>query len=205
MKKIIAKLKSMDKQRAHHIALYVALGAFLVLVVYRFAMFGIMQHKSVFNLTRDAESNGTPVSVIEMKKTDGVIYEPLFINDNRGYVSGMRVSRFRAGQKITGGGEVVSVSNSIDLDSGMHIVRTRGVVNGAHTVEIKDNGFYVPTYAIQNGVVFIVRDAHAHAVSVKVVRGDADNTMITGVTDGDVVITSHITDGALIRVINRGL
>ena len=174
---------------------------FLLLVVYRFASFGFEQHKTVFNLTREANANGVPVSVIEMQKTDGVIYEPLFVNNNRGYVSGMRVSRFKSGQKITGGGEVVSVSTSLDLDSGMHVVRTRGATDGAHMVEIREKGFYVPTYAVQNGAVFVVRDGVAHAVPVNVVRGDTENTIITGVANGDIVITSHITDGALIKVI----
>lgn len=201
MKKIIAKFKTMDSHRLHHIVLRIAMMAFLLLVVYRFVSFFIMQNRSVFNLTRDANANGAPVSVVEMKKTTGVIYEPLFIDNDRGYVSGMRVARFKVGQKITDGGEVVSVSSSLDLDSGMYVVRTRGTKNGAHTVEIKENGFYVPTYAIQNGAVFVVRDGVAHVVPIKVVRGDAENTMITGVTDGDVVITSHITDGAKVKIV----
>ncbi len=201
MKKIIAKFKTMDSHRLHHIVLRIAMMAFLLLVVYRFVSFFMMQNRSVFNLTRDANANGAPVSVVEMKKTTGVIYEPLFIDNDRGYVSGMRVARFKVGQKITDGGEVVSVSSSLDLDSGMHVVRTRGAKNGAHTVEIKENGFYVPTYAIQNGAVFVVRDGVAHVVPIKVVRGDAENTMITGVTDGDVVITSHITDGAKVKIV----
>ena len=201
MRKLIEKIKNMDSHRRNHILMRIGLGALALLVIYRFVAFGWEQHKSVFNLTRDANANGVPVSVVEMEKSDGVIYEPLFINNNRGYVSGMRVARFRAGQKITGGGEVVSVSNSLDLDTGMHVVHTRGVANGAHTVEIHENGFYVPTYAVQNRTVFVVRDGAAHATPVNVVRGDAENTMITGVADGDVVITSHITDGANVKVI----
>ena len=191
----------MDKQRPYHIVLRAMVGLFLVLVVYRFVSFGLEQNRSVFNLTRDANTNGVPVSVVEMNKTNGVIYEPLFINNNRGYVSGMRVSRFKTGQKITDGGEVVSVSNSLDLDSGMYVVRTRGATDGAHTVEIKENGFYVPTYALQNGNVFVIRNGVAHGIPVNVVRGDADNTMITGVTDGDVVITSHVSEGVLVKII----
>ena len=201
MKKIIEKIKNMDKQRMRHIVLRAIIGAFLLLVIFRFVSFGLEQHKSVFNMTRDANANGVPVSVVKIRKTNGVIYEPLFINNNRGYVSGMRVSRFKAGQKITGGGEVVSVASSLDLDSGMHVVRTRDTSDGAHMVEIRDSGFFVPTYAIQNGVVFVARDNVAHAVPVSVVRGDAENTMVTGLRNGDVVITSHITDGALIKVI----
>ena len=201
MQKIIEKLKSLNQQKTRHIALRVALGAFALFVVWRFVSFGMEQNKVVFNMTRDALQNGTPVSVVEMKKTDGVIYEPLFINNNRGYVSGMRVERFMAGQKISDGGTVVSVSQSIDLDSGMHIVRTRGAADGAHLVEIRESGFYIPTYAVQNGTVFVVRDGVATAVSVDTVRGDADNTMITGVTDGDMVITSHVFDGDKVRVV----
>lgn len=191
----------MDKQRMRHILMRIAIGLFLLFVVYRFVSFGMEQRQRVFNLTRDANTNGLPVSVVRMRLKDGIIYEPLFINNNRGYVSSMRIDRFKTGQKITGGGEVVSVSKSLDLDTGMHIVRTRGAANGAHTVEIKENGFYVPTYAVQNGNVFVVRDSVAHSVPVTVVRRDAKNTMITGVNKGDIVITSHITDGALIKVI----
>jgi len=191
----------MDAHRRNHILMRIGLGALAILVIYRFVAFGITQYKSVFNMTRDAQLNGAPVNVVEMQKADGVIFEPLFINNNRGYVSSMRVARFKAGQKITGGGEIVSVSNSLDLDTGMHVVRTRGATDGAHTVEIKENGFFVPTDAVKNGNVFVVRDGVAHIVPVNVVRGDTTNTMITGVNSGDIVITSHITDGEKVRVI----
>ena len=201
MKKITEKIKQLNSQRTRHIVLRVCFGAFLLLVVWRFVSFGMDQNRVVFNMTRDAVQNGVPVSVVEMKKTDGVVYEPLFINDNRGYVSGMRVGRFAVGQKISNGGEVVSVSRSLDLDSGMHIVRTRGASNGSHMVEIRESGFYVPTYAIKNGNVFVVRENVAHIVPVTVVRGDADNSMISGVANGDIVITSHVADGDLVRVI----
>ena len=201
MKKMWEKIKNMDSHRRNHIVMRVGVALFAILVIYRFVAFGINQHKSVFNMTRDAELHGVPVSVMDAKKTDGVIFEPLFVNDNRGYVSSMRVARFKPGQKITGGGEVVSVSASLDLDTGMHVVRTRGANNGAHTVEIRENGFYVPTDAVKNGTVFVVRDGVAHAVSINVVRGDGEHTMISGVSDGDVIITSHIADGDLVRVI----
>jgi len=201
MKKLIVKIKNMDSHRRNHIVMRVGVALFAILVIYRFVAFGLEQHKSVFNMTRDAELHGVPVSVMDAKKSDGVIYEPLFVNDNRGYVSSMRVARFKPGQKITGGGEVASVSASLDLDTGMHVVRTRGATNGAHTVEIRENGFYVPTDAVKNGTVFVVRDGVAHAVSINVVRGDGEHTMITGVSDGDVIITSHIADGDLVRVI----
>ncbi len=201
MRKIIEKFKNIDSHRMHHILMRIAIIAFALLVIYRFMSFFAMQNRSVFNMTRDAAQNGAPVSVIEMQKTNGVIYEPLFVNNNRGFVSGMRVGRFRAGQRITGGGTVVSVSNSVDLDSGMHVVRTHGVSNGAHTVEIAENGFYVPTYAVHNGVVFVVRDGVAKSVPVSVVRSDLDNAMITGVAAGDVVITSNVTDGSLVKII----
>ena len=201
MKQLWEKIKNMDSHRRNHILMRIGLVALAILVVYRFVAFGITQHKSVFNLTRDAQLNGAPVSVVEMQKSDGVIFEPLFISKNHGYVSSMRVARFKVGQKITGGGEVTSVSNSLDLDTGMHVVRTRGAADGAHTVEIKENGFYVPTDAVKNGNVFVVRDGVAHIVPVNVVRGDTTNTMITGVNSGDIVITSHITDGEKVRII----
>lgn len=201
MKKLIVKIKNMDLHRRNHIVMQIGVAMFVILVIYRFVAFGVEHYKSVFNMTRDSELHGVSVSVMTAQKSDGVIYEPLFVNDNRGYVSGMRVARFKPGQKITGGGEVVSVSTSLDLDTGMHIVRTRGATNGAHTVEIRENGFYIPTDAVKNGTVFVVRDGVAHAVSIDIVRGDGEHTMITGVSDGDIIITSHIADGDLVRVI----
>lgn len=205
MRKITEKIKNLNTQRTRHIVLRIIMVVFALFVIYRFVSFGMEKNMSVFNMTRDAEKNGVPVSVLEMKKTDGVIYEPLFIKNNRAYVSSMRVSKFKSGQKISDGGEVVSISSSIDLDSGMHIVRTRGAADGAHTVEIRENGFYVPTYAVHNGNVFIVRDGVAHSIPVAVIRGDADNTMITGVENGDVVITSHVSEGNKVKVVNQGL
>lgn len=201
MRKIIKKIENIKLQKLRHIALRVGIVVFLGFVVWRFVSFGLEQNMSVFNMTRDAMKNGVPVSAIEMQKTNGVIYEPLFINANRGYVSGMRVAKFASGQKISGGGEIVSVSKSIDLDSGMYIVRTRGATDGEHMVEIRENGFYVPTYALQNGFVFVVKDDVAHSVAVKVIRGDSENTLITGVAQGDVVITSHVVDGQKVKVI----
>ncbi|MBR2286154.1 MAG: hypothetical protein IJ866_01715 [Alphaproteobacteria bacterium] len=201
MRKIIEKIKGMDSHRLHHILMRIAVTIFALLVVYRFVSFFMMQNRSVVNLTRDANQNGAPVSVIEMAQTDGVIYEPLFIKANRGYVSGMRVGRFRTGQKITDGGVITSVAQSVDLDTGMYVVHTRGAADGAHTVEIREKGFYVPTYAVHNGNVFVVRDGVAKSIPVSVVRSDLDNAMITGVANGDVVITSNITDGALVKII----
>ena len=201
MNKIIDKIKKISPQRLRHIVLRVGIMAFALMIVWRFISFGMEQNMSVFNMTRDAQENGVPVSVVQMKQINGVIYEPLFINNNRGYVSSVRIPKFHAGQKISNGGEVVSASTSIDLDSGMHVVRTRGASDGAQLVEIRENGFYVPTYAVQNENVFIVRDGLAHSVPVKIVRGDAENTMITGVADGDLVITSHVTDGVKVRVV----
>lgn len=191
----------MDPHRRNHIAMRIVIILMGLLVIYRFISFGLEQNRSVFNLTRDAKTNGVPVSVIEMRTTDGVIFEPLFINNNRGYVSSMRVARFKSGQKITGGGEVVSVSGALDLDTGMHVIRTRGAKNGAQTIEIRESGFYVPTDAVQNNTIFVVRNGVAHGISINVVRGDAKNTMVTGVVDGDVVITSHVTDGQKVKVI----
>ena len=84
MRKIIEKIKNLDTHRVTHIALRVVFVAFAMLVVYRFVMFGLMQRRDVFNMARDANANGVPVNVIKMQQTDGVIYEPLFINNNRG-------------------------------------------------------------------------------------------------------------------------
>ena len=66
----------------------------------------------------------------------------------------------RAGQKIENG-KITFVSNSIDLNTGMFLVRTSGVSNGLHFAEFTTDGIFVPLYAIADNSVFVVENGVA--------------------------------------------
>ena len=200
MKKLWQKISGMDSHRRNHILMRIGLVLFAALVIYRFVAFGLEQHKSVFNLTRDAGANDTPVSVIQMQQTDGVIYEPLFVNNNRGLVSGMRVALFRAGQKI-GDCKIVSVSRNIDLDTGMHVVRTSGCQDGLVYAENKKNGFYIPVSALRGDAVFVVNSGVAELREIVIENRDMEKALIkSGITQGDIVILSNIQNGEKVKI-----
>ena len=105
----------------------------MILVVatfgYRFYSVARENNFDVFNIARVNAANGTPVVVLEMQKTDGILLEPITIKNNRAFVSGKRVNMFHAGQKI-GNCKIVSVSKNIDLDTGMHVIKTSNCSDG---------------------------------------------------------------------------
>lgn len=169
-------------------------------VVYRFAMVAAMNRTFVYNPVRAALENGTVVEVLNVTRQNGVIREPVTIKNNRAYVSGARAALLRAGQKI-GDGEIVSVASGIDLDTGMHAVRTRGVADGLQYAEFRANGYFVPVYAVNNATVFVADGDIARARTVRVARQDSETAYITdGLRDGDVVILTRVADGDKIQI-----
>lgn len=176
-----------------------AVAALVLWVLFRVVMIGAEKRMFVFNPTRDALSRGIPVTAITMQRTPGKLMEPITVHANRALVSGARARLLRAGQKI-GDGEIVSVSDGIDLDTGMHVVHTRGVADGLQYAEYSATGYFVPVYAIKDGAVMVMDGDVARARRVTVSRSDADNAMISdGLHDGDVVILTTVTDGAKVR------
>lgn len=184
-------------RRVIYIAIAVAIVAW---VVFRFASIAAQNRMQIFNPARMHISDGVPVTVLEMSRTDGVIMEPLSVKNNRAHVSGARKKLFAAGQRVSTG-QIVSVSSDIDLDSGMHVVQTRGVENGMHMAEFRAHGYFVPVYAVYDNYVFVVRDGVATTQPVTIARRDAEYAYITsGLKDGDVVILSRINDGDKIQI-----
>lgn len=161
----------------------------------------ILQHnQSVFNISRDVATNGTPVVVMTAQNTSGILREPITIDNNRAYVSGNRVGLFRPGQRV-GGGKITSVSQNINLDTGMYVIKTSGVEDGLQYVEYNRNGYFVPVYAVVNDNVFVYENGRAVLRRVIVAHSDADTALITqGLHDGDVVILSHVADGETVRI-----
>lgn len=200
MEKLQQLMEQLKQPRARKI-MSIGLIAVLVLwVVFRFTMIGIENARSVYNAARVAETDGVPVVVQQIERTSGVLREPIAVKSNRAYVASGRAHKFGAGQHVAGG-VIVSVSPDIDLDSGMHVVRTRGVADGLQYAEFRATGHFVPVYAVNNGVVMVADGNIARARDVVVARQDADNALISsGLNDGDVVILTRVSDGEKIQV-----
>lgn len=181
--------------------MYIALVAVLVgWVIFRFAAVASENARYVYNASRVAADVGMPIDALEIVATDGVLYEPISVKNNRAYVTGDRASKLRAGQKV-GDGKIVSVSRGLDLETGMILVRTSGVSDGLHYAEFSANGYFVPLYAITDGTVFVAQDGVATVRVVTVSRQDSENAYITsGLHDGDIVILSRVNSGDKVKV-----
>ncbi len=182
-------------------AMYIALVAVLAgWVVFRFAAVASENARYVFNASRMAADVGLPIESVQMVATDGVLYEPISVKNNRAYVTGNRASKLRAGQKI-GTGKIVSVSKNLDLETGMFLVKTSGVSDGLHHAEFAANGYFVPLYAITDGSVFVAENGVATLRSVQIARQDSETAYITsGLRDGDIVILSRVNAGDKVKV-----
>jgi hypothetical protein len=179
--------------------------AVLVLLVgwfiYRFVMVAIESRMVVFNPVRDANKNGTLVETVVANKKDGVINFPIAITNNRAYVSGNARTKLRVGQKISQGGTVAYVSNSLDYDTGMYIVKTNGANDGVNNVQISCSGYFVPVYAVRDGNVMLEKSGVAESVDVKVTAQDSEFACISGeISNGDIVILSKVSNNQKVNV-----
>ena len=197
MEKIAENLKT--KKMKHFFAI-LTIAILIGWVVFRFAAVASENARYVFNASRAAADVGLPIESVQMVATDGVLYEPISVKNNRAYVTGNRASKLRAGQKI-GTGKIVSVSKNLDLETGMFLVKTSGVSDGLHHAEFAANGYFVPLYAITDGSVFVAENGVATLRSVQIARQDSETAYITsGLRDGDIVILSRVNAGDKVKV-----
>jgi len=167
---------------------------------YRFYAVSKENNFEVFNIIRNNAQNGVPVQVLDMQKTDGVLLEPITIKNNRAFVSGKRLSAFKAGQKV-GNCRVVSVSQNIDLDTGMHVIKTAGCENGLQYAENTKNGFYVPVSALRGNTVYVAQDGVAELREIVIENRDMNNALVkSGLNSGDLVILSNVKNGEKIKI-----
>lgn len=197
MERIKEKVSSPKGRRFLYV---IGIAVLLGWVVFRFTAIGAEKSLYVFNAARVAADVGAPVEAISVSKREGILKEPIGIKNNRAYVSGARIANLHVGQKV-GDGQIISVSKNIDLDSGMHVVKTRGVADGLQYAEFVETGYFVPLYAINNGVVFIAENGVATPRNVNIVRQDSDTALISeGLQDGDLVILSKVNSGDKVQV-----
>jgi len=204
MEKLLDKMEQI-KMWAHRPRnkkrIYAALVLIVVLwVIGRFVMVVVENHRFVFNPARAAADAGLVVDVMSAKVEKGALREPVTVKNNRAMVSGARAVILKPGQKI-GDGVIVSVSRGIDLDTGMHTVRTRGVADGLNYAECEITGVFVPSYAVAGDRVYVVDGGHAAARRVTIGGNDADTTVVTtGLQDGDTIILSRVTPGVKVQI-----
>lgn len=164
-------------------------------VAFRIWVLVVERNQVVFNAARASAENGIPVSVMIAQNDTDVLYEPLTIKNNRALVTGARVGLFRAGQSVSTG-KIISVSSKIDLDTGMYVIKTRGVSDGLQYAEYRRNGYFVPVYAVHDNQVFVIENGVATPHKVVIAREDANRMLITrGLNDGDRVILSNVSSG----------
>jgi len=197
MEKIASKLKSQQIKNALYGACAIALVGW---VVFRFAAIGAENARAVFNPARVAADVGAPVYAMKMSRGTGVLREPIEIKNNRALVSSVRVGKLQSGQRV-GAGEIVSVLHDVDLNTGMHIVRTRGATDGLQYAEFETDGYFVPLYAVNNGTVMLDVNGVATPRNVTILRSDAQNALVDGLNDGDVVILSHVDAGGKVQIV----
>lgn len=184
-------------------ALYgICIVALIAWAVFRFAAIGAENARDVFNAARYAADVGAPVYAVEMKYQSGVLHEPIAVQNNRALVSASRVDKLDVGQTV-GDGKIVSVSRNVDLNTGMHIVRTRGASDGLQYAQFITDGYFVPLYAVRDGAVMLAVDGIATPRSVRILRQDAQTAMIDGVADGDIVILSDVSAGDRVQIKNN--
>jgi hypothetical protein len=130
----------------------------------------------VHNITRIHRDSGAPREYVIAKKTTDVLSEPLFVQNGRALVSAGRIRKFAVGDKIRGkDAQITYISQGIDLDTGMFVVRVSGNISGNVFVQKKHTGFFLPADArLPDGARVIARDN--------------ERMVVVGLKDGDRVI-----------------
>jgi hypothetical protein len=130
---------------------------------------------AVNNVVRIQAEKGVPRNYVEAARTTDFLSEPLYVRNGRALVSTGRVGKFRVGQKVRGKtARIISVSNGIDLDTGMFVIRFSERISGSVFVEQKYTGFFLPLDA----------EIPEHA---KIVAKDNERVVATGLREGEKV------------------
>ncbi len=197
MEKIKEHIASGNVKKLSYVLCAIALVCW---TAFRFAAIGSESSRNVFNPTRVALDKGAPIEVIDVATTTGILRDPIFVKNNRALVSYARAKNLSAGQKI-GNGVITYVSKSVDLDSGMYLIKTRNTSDGLQYAELKTTGCFVPVSAVNDGFVFVVDGDLASLRKVVISNQDSENVLIkSGIADGDKVILSRVIDGQKIQV-----
>ncbi len=194
-------VKQLKTRKVRHIIYLICFCLIVGIFVFRFYTVFAERNRSVFNVARNNIENGTPVKVLEIQETDGVLYEPLNIKHNRAYISGGRIKLFHTGQSL-GDCKILSVSNRLDLDSGMYLIKTSGCNDGLKYAQNKQRGFYIPVSSVSGNTVYVVNGEVANVREITIAARDSQNVLVkSGLQNGDMVILSNVQNGEKIKIV----
>ena len=139
---------------------------FAVWTAYRIDRLGADKNLRINNIVRIHTETGIPQSTVVAEQTSEFLLEAVHVTNGRALVSGSRIGRFRVGQGVLGeNSRVTMVSNRVDIDSGMYIVRFSGNISGTVMVMRRYTGFFLPLEAeLPDGARVIARDAKRQVV-----------------------------------------
>ena len=178
----------------------VALG-FVGIVTYRVVQISYENRRDIFNAERAAEIFGIPAETILVQIERNTLLTPVAVRDGRIFVANGRVHQFRPGQRLSNGGRITSVSRNIDMNTGLFIIRASGE-NGNHFAEMEYDGVFLPLSAISDNIVMVSENQIAVTREVSIIAADAERAVVTGLTEGDIVILTQVEPGRKIKPIN---
>ena len=180
--------------------------AIALIVGYRIVRIHSESKRVVFNIERHNADAGTPVETMTASVKTDTLAEPVSVKNGKAAVSGARIGKFKIGQKLSAGGHVISVSRTLDLDTGLFAVRTSSP-DGDMFVSIEYTGVFIPNFAVQSvcdssgpdcNSVMIDAAGVAAARPVSVIASDAMRSVVSGLNNGDAVILTRVAAGAKI-------
>jgi len=148
------------------IAITLVVMFFAAWTLYRIDRLGADKDLRINNIVRIHAETGIPQRKLVAEKTTDFLLEPVHVSNGRALVSGSRIGQFQVGQGVLGqNSRVTFVSNRIDIDTGMYIVRFSGNISGTVMVMRRYTGFFLPLEAeLPPGVRVISRDAKRQVV-----------------------------------------
>lgn len=129
--------------------------------------------RTVNNIVRIQGEKGIPKYTVVANKTTDFLLEPIYIENGRSLVSIGRINKFRIGDIIHEQNAYITfISQTIDLDSGMFIIKVSKNITGSFLVEKKYTGYFLP-------VESVLPD------SAKIIAKDSNRLVAIGLNDGD--------------------
>jgi hypothetical protein len=147
-----------------------------VMVGYRIQRLREEGVRHINNIVRIHKEKGVPHEYAVAKKTTDFLEEPLFVQNGRALVSADKIHMFSAGQAVKGkNARITGVARSIDLDTGMFIVRISGNITGKVMVMRQYTGFFLPVDAVL-------------PAGARIVAKDAERMVAVGLAEGEKVM-----------------
>jgi hypothetical protein len=127
----------------------------------------------IHNIARIHGENGVPINFVIAERREDYLEFPIYIESGRALVSAARVKRFEVGMTVKNeNARITSVSNRIDLDSGMFVVRFSKNITGNFFIQKRHTGFFLPLDSVLPD-------------GAKIIAGDWRQMVVTGIKAGD--------------------